>query len=196
MVLTKSQAKLQRGDKAPDFQLQGIDGKTLSLSDFSGREGLLIIFMCNHCPYVKAKMEDIVKLHEKFGDKIALLGINSNDPKCPGEGMKNMKAFAQEYGVLFPYVLDDMQEVAKKYGATCTPDPFLFDQDMKLVFHGRINDALEPGDEVKENTMDETIQQMLEANRIGTQVRVYSPAPGVGVAEADHGPFTVGTGTG
>jgi len=164
MSLTQSGAKLHTRDKAPDFELQGVDDKAYSLHDFAGREGLLIIFMCNHCPYVKAKMKEMVRLHEKFGDKIAIIGINSNDPEYPGEGMDNMKAFTQEYGVSFPYVLDDTQEIARNYGATCTPDPFLFDKEMKLVFHGRLNDAMEPNDEAKENTMEEVIQQMVNGN--------------------------------
>jgi len=171
MALAQSEPKLHKGDKALDFQLQGIDQKTYSLSDFAEQQGLLIIFMCNHCPYVKAKMKDIVKLNEKFRNKIAIVGINSNDPEYPGEGMENMKTFAQEYGVQFPYVLDDTQEVAKKYGATCTPDPFLFDKDMKLVFHGRINDAMEPGDEIKENTMEDVIQQQLDGKDIDGEFR-------------------------
>ena len=171
MVLTQSFQKLNRGDKAPDFTLKGVDDKTYSLSDFAGKEGVLILFMCNHCPYVKAKMDTIVKLHENYRDKVAFVGINSNDPEYEGEGMENMKAFAKEWNMQFPYVLDETQEIAKAYGATCTPDPFLFDKDQKLVFHGRIDDALEPGQEVKENTMDENIQKMLEEKEISEELK-------------------------
>jgi len=166
MALTESQMKLNPGDKAPDFSLEGIDGKTYSLADFSGKEGLLVIFMCNHCPYVKAKVEDLNRLHEKFGDKVAIVGINSNDPDFPGEGMENMKQFAKERNIQFAYLLDDSQEVAKAYGAVCTPDPFLFDKDMKLLFHGRINDALQPDDTATEQTMEINLQKMLDGEEI------------------------------
>ncbi len=166
MVLTKSFEKLKSGDKAPDFSLKGVDGKTYSLSNFAGQEGLLVIFMCNHCPYVKAKIGAIVKLYEKWRDKIAVIGINSNDPAYLQEGMENMRGFAKESNMRFPYLLDETQEVAKAYGATCTPDPFLFNKDHKLVFHGRIDDALEIGSVAAEHTMDATIQNLAEGKEI------------------------------
>lgn len=171
MVLTQSQTKLQFGDKAPDFTLQGIDGKRYSLSDFADFEGLLLIFMCNHCPYVKAKIDDIVKLHEQFKDRVAVIGINSNDPEYPGEGMENMKKFAQERNIEFPYLLDDTQKVAKSYGATCTPDPFLFDKAQQMVFHGRIDDAFNPEDTVTERTMENNIQKMLNSEAIDKELK-------------------------
>ena len=185
MVLTKSEAKLQFGDKAPDFDLQGVDGKRYSLADFKGKDGLLIIFMCNHCPYVQAKMASIVELYKKFGDppggeagRIGLIGINSNDPEYPGEGMEHMKEFVQERNIKFTYVLDDTQEIAKSYGATCTPDPFLFDKDKKLVFHGRINDAMEPDDTSSENTMELNIEKMLQGESIDPS---FNPSRGCSI---------------
>lgn len=170
MVLTKSFEKLKKGDKAPDFSLEGIDGKTHALSDFAGKEGFLVIFMCNHCPYVKVKIDAMRELYKKWEDKITFVGINSNDINYPGEGMENMKSFAKERSIEFPYLLDADQETAKAYGATCTPDPFLFDKDQRLVFHGRIDDALEPGEEVEEHTMDENIQKLL-AGREGDELK-------------------------
>lgn len=181
MVLTKSEAKLKRGDRAPDFELQGIDGKTYSLADFAGKEGLLVIFMCNHCPYVRAKLPAIIDLYKKFGARIAFVGINSNDPVYPGEGMENMKAFVKERGIEFPYVLDDTQETAKAYGATCTPDPFLFGKEMKLVFHGRIDDAMEPGDPVTERTMETKIEQMLAGNPPAGGPDEFKPSMGCSI---------------
>src|SRR3989338_5102533 len=184
MVLTKSAQKLKRGDQAPNFKLQGIDlpaqagGNTYSLADFAGKEGLLIIFMCNHCPYVKAKIEAIIELYKKYGDNIGVIGINSNDPAYPGEGMENMKAFAKERSIEFPYVLDDTQEVARAYGATCTPDPFLFDKEHKLVFHGRINDEMEPGDPVSEHTMADVIEKLLGGEEIGDE---FKPSMGCSI---------------
>ena len=167
MVLTASDAKkLSGGDSAPDFRLPGVNGKTYSLADFSRSEGLLVIFMCNHCPYVKAKIADMNGLYEKFGARVVLIGINSNDPNYPGEGMEQMKKFAAERGLRFPYLFDEMQEVARAYGAACTPDPFLFDKKRKLVFHGRINDAVEPDDTPSEATMERTIETMLADGKI------------------------------
>lgn len=166
MVLTESQRKLNPGDKAPDFRLESIDGKTYSLDEFSDSGGFLVIFMCNHCPYVQAKIDSIVKLHEKFRDKIAVIGINSNDPEYPGEGMENMKKFAAERGIHFLYLLDDTQEVAKAYGATCTPDPFLFDKERKLVFHGTIDNALTLDEKPTEQTMENNIQKILKGEKV------------------------------
>ena len=166
MSLTESAKKLKQGESAPAFSLPGTDGNTRSLDDVRGKEGTLIIFMCNHCPYVYAKMDDLVGLHKKFGDKVAIIGINSNDPEYPGEGMENMKEFAKERRMEFSYLLDENQEVAKEYGATCTPDPFLFDKDLKLIFHGKINDAMEPNDTVTEKTMENVIERYLRGEKI------------------------------
>lgn len=171
MTLTQSFEKLGEGDKALEFALKGVDEKMYSLFDFQGKEGLLVLFICNHCPYVKAKIDVMVKLYEKWGAKIAFVGINSNDPEYEGEGMDNMKVFARERNMQFPYLLDDTQEMAKAYGATCTPDPFLFDKDFNLVFHGRIDDALEPGQEAEENTMDENIMNMVEGKEISKELK-------------------------
>jgi len=178
MVLTNSGAKLQFGANAPDFDLQGVDGKRYSLADFKGKEGLLVIFMCNHCPYVKAKISSVLELHQKFGDKVGFVGINSNDPEYPGEGMENMKAFAKERDIGYPYVLDNTQEAAKAYGATCTPDPFLFNKDQNLVFHGRIDDALEPGDTASERTMEMKIEELLSGKDI---VDEFKPSMGCSI---------------
>ena len=166
MTLTKSGEKLNQGDIAVDFSLPGIDGNTHLLSNLSGSEGTLIVFMCNHCPYVHAKIDAIVELHKKFKSRLAVIGINSNDPEYPGEGMENMKEFAKERNIEFPYLLDEDQQVAKEYGATCTPDPFLFDKDLKLVFHGRINNAMQPEDVPTEQTMEGNIEKLLHGEEI------------------------------
>lgn len=171
MALTQSFQKLNKGEKAPNFALQGVDKKTYSLSDFAGKEGFLVLFICNHCPYVKAKIDVIMKLHAKYRDKVAFVGINSNDPEYEGEGMDNMMVFFKERNIQFPYLLDETQKTAKAYGATLTPDPFLFDKYQKLVFHGRIDDALQPGQEVKENTMDVNIAKLLSGEEISGELK-------------------------
>jgi len=167
MVRTESNPYMQKGDVAPDFNLPDvISGRTSALKDFGGKEGVLIIFMCNHCPYVKARVADIVALHVEFGDRIAVIGINSSDPQYPGEGIESSKEFAREQDLEFPYLYDEDGSVAKLYGATCTPDPFLFDENLKLVFHGRITDASEPEDETHEYTMRENILKLLRSELI------------------------------
>ena len=167
MVLLESQIKLQTGDTAPDFELMGIDDKKHSLGDYKDYQGTLVIFMCNHCPYVKAKIEAIKEVHQKFGDKIAVVGINSNDSvKYPDDSFDSMKTVAKEKDMKFDYLVDETQEVAKKYGAMCTPDPFLFNQEGKLIFHGRIDNAMKPEDTATEKTMINNIEKYLSGEKI------------------------------
>ena len=166
MVLTESTVSLKTGDSAPEFNLKGIDDKMHSLNDYS-KKGLLVIFMCNHCPYVKAKIEAIKELDEKFKNDISIVGINSNDSvKYPDDDFDSMKAVAKEKGLEIDYLVDETQEIAKKYGAVCTPDPFLFDSNKKLVYHGRIDDAMNPEAEVTEKVMVNNIQKFLDGQKI------------------------------
>jgi len=167
MVLLESKVSLQTGDMAPDFELLGIDDKQHSLTNYKDYKGLLVIFICNHCPYVKAKIDAIKEIHEKFKDRIALVGINSNDSmEYPDDSFENMKIIAQEKEIKFDYLVDGDQEIAKKYGAVCTPDPFLFDSERKLVFHGRIDNAMKPEDTATEKTMISNIQMFLDGEKI------------------------------
>jgi peroxiredoxin len=167
MVLLESKISLKTGDSAPGFLLMGIDDKMHSLDSYSESKGLLIIFMCNHCPYVKAKIDAIKQIHEKFNENIALVGINSNDSiEYPDDSFENMKKIANEKGIKFDYLVDEKQDIAKKYGAVCTPDPFLFDQNRKLIFHGRIDNAMNPDDTATENTMQKNIEKYLAGEKI------------------------------
>jgi peroxiredoxin len=165
MARTYSIQKLGLGTKAIDFNLLGVDGRYYTLNDFK-KDLLLIIFMANHCPYVRARMNDINELYERFKDRVDIVGINSNDPKYEGEGYENMKLFAKEFNIKFPYLFDEKQEVAKAYGAVCTPDPFLFDKDRRLVYHGRINDAMNPDAKPTVNIMAINIEKILKGERI------------------------------
>ncbi len=167
MVLLESQIKLKQGDKAPEFQLMGIDGKKHTLNDYNTYRGILVIFMCNHCPYVKAKVDALNELYEKYGDKIAIVGINSNDSKdYPEDSFENMKVTAKEKRFKFDYLVDDTQEIAKKYGAICTPDPFLFNSSKQLVFHGKIDNAMKPDSIATEKTMSKNIEKLLAGEKI------------------------------
>ena len=166
MVLLESEGSLKTGDTAPDFSLKGIDDKIHSLNDYT-QKGLLVIFMCNHCQYVKAKIEAIKEIHEKFKEQILLVGINSNDSeKYPDDSFDSMKSVVDEKGIAIDYLVDETQEIAKKYGAVCTPDPFLFDSDRKLVFHGRIDDAMNPDAIAKERVMINNIEKFLNGEKI------------------------------
>ena len=167
MVLLESKITLKTGDSAPDFSLKGIDDKIHSLESYAEDKGLLVIFMCNHCPYVKAKIEAIKEIHEKFNENIAVVGINSNDSmEYPDDSFENMQKVANEKGMKFDYLVDDKQDVAKRYGAVCTPDPFLFDEDRKLIFHGRIDNAMNPDATATENTMQNNLKKFLTGEKI------------------------------
>ena len=167
MARTASSQVLRTGQVAPDFRLKGVDNKVYTLNDFKSSKCLLVIFICNHCPYVRARISDIVDLQSKFNiSDLQLVGINSNDTSYQDEGFENMKIFAQNYGLNFPYLIDDSQVTAKQYGAMCTPDPFLFDSERRLVFHGRINDAVEPDMSPNIPIMENNIKKILNKENL------------------------------
>lgn len=169
MALVPSKSdKLKTGSKALEFKLKGVDGKEYSLSDFKDKS-LLVIFMCNHCPYVIPKMDYFTDLQAIYSPNgLQVIAINSNDPtNYPADSFENMEKIAKEKRFNFPYLFDETQEVAKAYGATCTPDPFLFDQNQKLVYHGRFDDA--HGKEHSKGTtseMEDAIKQLLAGEKI------------------------------
>jgi peroxiredoxin len=134
------------GMKAPDFTLPDSAGERYSLADFSINKGLLIIFMCNHCPYVQHIRQKLVeKIREYQEQGITVVAINSNDfAAYPDDNPQNMELDAQKHGYTFPYLVDERQQVAKAYGAACTPDFFLFDTKQKLVYRGQF-DSARPG---------------------------------------------------
>ena len=165
MARTFSSQTLKAGEKAPDFKLRGVDNNMYTLTKES--DSVLIVFMCNHCPYVKARVGDIIGLRQKFTSKeLQIVGINSNDPDYDGEGFDNMVVFARENELNFPYVIDETQEVARMYGASCTPDPFLLDSQLRLVFHGKINDATEPDMQPRNHVMEKNIRKLLSGEKI------------------------------
>ncbi|MBI5133491.1 MAG: thioredoxin family protein [Thaumarchaeota archaeon] len=170
VLLTSNDAVLKSGMKAPQFlNLPSVDGKKYSLSSFAGKKALLIIFMCNHCPYVRPKMPKMVELQSRYGDiGFQLVGINPNDPaKYPDDNFDGMQKAAGEQQFNFPYLVDDGGTIAKKYGAVCTPDPYLFNEKMELVYHGRFDDAHgKPGDEATTNELEEAIKQVLSGNNL------------------------------
>ena len=167
MVLLESQIKLKTGDTAPDFELRGTDDKMHLLNDYKNYKGILVIFMCNHCPYVKAKVDALNELFKKYGKDIAIIGINSNDSTdYPEDSFEAMKETAKEKEFRFDYLVDETQEIAKKYGAMCTPDPFLFNAQKQLVFHGKIDNAMKPNDKVTEKTMIVNMEKLISGEKI------------------------------
>ena len=133
------------GRKAENFKLKSTDNKILSLNDFKGNKGTLIMFICNHCPYVKAVIEDIVsdcKELEKYG--ISSVAVCSNDVKnYPEDSFDKMIEFSKKHNFNFPYLHDESQEIAKKYGAVCTPDFFGYNEKLELQYRGRMRELKE-----------------------------------------------------
>lgn len=142
MVRTES-TMLPLGTSAPDFSLVDTDGRTISRTDFLGKRGLLVVFLCNHCPYVKHVADQLKRLADDYLAKdIAVVGINSNDVNAyPDDSPEKMKEEKSLRGYAFPYLFDSTQQVAKDYRAACTPDFFLFDANHQLVYRGQLDDS-------------------------------------------------------
>src|SRR5882762_6027539 len=140
---------LPLGTKAPEFHLPDTTGKTVSLSDFKNAPALLVVFMCNHCPYVKHIRGGLAQLARDYSSKgLAVVGISSNDvANYPADSPAKMAEEAKAAGYIFPYLYDVTQEVAKAYRAACTPDFYLFDQDQRLAYRGQLEDS-RPGNNV------------------------------------------------
>jgi len=149
MALTES-TMLELGTVAPDFALTDVvSGKTVKRDDFKGKKGLLVLFICAHCPYVKHIEKSLGKLGADYAGKpLAIVAISSNDVTThPADSPAGLKKQAQENGFTFPYLYDESQAVAHAYKAACTPDPYLFDADFRLVYRGQYDDS-RPGNGV------------------------------------------------
>jgi peroxiredoxin len=131
------------GRKAPDFALRGTDGRIWRLSDVAGPRGTLIMFICNHCPYVQAVIDRIVRdARDLRSLGIGVAAISANDPlQYPEDGFENMKAEALRHGFPFPYLFDESQDVARAYGAACTPDFFGYNSRSELQYRGRLDSS-------------------------------------------------------
>lgn len=133
---------LHPGDRAPDFELPGVDGQTHRLKDFDRQRFLVVAFWCNHCPYVQAWEGRMIDLGRRFAPQgVAFVLINANDDRAyPDDRFERMVARAREKGYPFPYLRDETQDVARAFGALVTPHPMLFGPDRRLLFQGRIDD--------------------------------------------------------
>lgn len=160
------------GTKAPDFNLPDtISGEKLSLENVKGDQGTLIMFICNHCPFVIHVNQELVKLGSEYPEKgINLVAINSNDiENYPEDHPDKMMRVARELGYAFPYLYDETQDVAKAYDAACTPDFFLFDKDLNLVYRGQL-DSSRPGNDVPVTGIDlrSAMDTLLEGKEISS----------------------------
>ncbi|MFW6198378.1 MAG: thioredoxin family protein [Acidobacteriota bacterium] len=179
MVLTDS-TMLPLGTEIPTFSLRdAVSGRTLSPEDVAGERGTLVMFLCNHCPYVQHVLPELRRLAEEYRDRgIGMVAINANDiDNYPQDSPENMKELAESEGWGFPFLMDDTQEVAKAYRAACTPDFFVFDADDCLVYRGRL-DGSRPGNDVE--LTGEDLRAALDALLQGETIPAEEQKPSAG----------------
>ena len=158
---------------AHPFKLPGADGKVYTLDSFKGRKVLVIIFMCNHCPYVKAVLQRLIDLQNETRDLgVQLVGINANDAaRYPDDSLENMQKIAKEKNIPFPYLFDETQETAKTYDAVCTPDIYVYGEERTLMYRGRIDDNWEQPEKVTRRNLREAIDHILAGREVpGEQI--------------------------
>lgn len=161
-------SNLKIGSTAPDFNLEGIDGRQYSLNSFADKNALIIIFSCNHCPYVQAYEGRVKQIQEDYSNKrVSVVAINSNeDLNYPDDSFENMKKRAAEQKFNFLYLRDEDQTVARAYDATHTPEIFLFDKNRKLAFHGKIDDNWQEPDKVQNHYLKNALDELLAGKDI------------------------------
>ena len=162
MALTESR-DLALGTRCPDFRLRSVDGSTVARDDFRDAQALVVMFICNHCPYVQAVEDRIVALGREYGPRgVQLVGICSNDPTdYPDDQPEKLleRWRAKQYG--FPYLIDETQDVARAFKAVCTPDIFVFDRNRELAYHGRIDDNWQQPAKVKRRELAAVLDALL-----------------------------------
>ncbi len=166
MVLLKSE-NFKPNFQAPDFDLPSVDGRRCQLSDFSSKQVLAVLFICNHCPYVKAIEDRLIALEREFhGQNVQLVGICANDPThYPEDDPASLLKRWQEKNYGFPYLIDESQQTARAYGAVCTPDLFVFDASRRLAYHGRLDDNWQEPAQVTRRDLALAIQALLTGQR-------------------------------
>lgn len=171
MVMTPS-TMMSLGTPAPDFSLPDTKGNTVSLTDYSSKNGLVVMFICNHCPFVKHVQRELVRLANDYQPRnIGFVAINSNDvDNYPADSPQKMAEDAERLGYPFPYLYDETQEVAKAYSAACTPDFFIFDSNMKLAYRGQLDDSRPGRDDVPVtgNDMRAALDRLLAGETVPT----------------------------
>jgi peroxiredoxin len=166
---------LALGDSAPPFDLPAVGGSRVSLDGLADREAVVIVFSCNHCPYVQAWEDRLNDIARDYAPRVAVVAINSNDDRAyPADAFPQMEQRAREKGFVFPYARDESQEVARAYGAERTPEVFLFDRGRRLVYHGAIDDSTDP-----EGVQARYLRDAIEATLAG-QAPPLAQTPPVG----------------
>jgi peroxiredoxin len=163
MALTYTPAG-ELGSSCPDFKLMGTDGKMHSLANYSSTKALVVMFICNHCPYVKAVENRLIVLsRELLALGAQIIAISSNDENSyPEDSFENMKKQAELKNYPFPYLYDPTQSTAKNFGAVCTPDFFVYDKDLKLSYRGRLDDSWKDPKLVTRHEMRRAILELLQ----------------------------------
>lgn len=166
MVLLKSDS-IELGTDCPSFSLNSVDNKSYGLKDFKDSSALLVAFICNHCPYVRAIEDRLIAMRKAFSiEELAIVGICANDPiGYPDDKPENLYVRWKEKEYGFPYLIDAEQTVAKSFGAVCTPDLFLFDGERKLFYHGQLDDHWRDASLVKREYLKEAIGAILKKQR-------------------------------
>ncbi len=169
-----TETHLKIGDKLPEFTLMATNGHECNPYEFKESKIIVVIFTCNHCPYVQAYENRLIKLQKDFADKkVTLIAINANDEiNYPEDSFENMVNRVKDKGYNFPYLRDKTQNVAKSFGASFTPEVFVFDQNRTLQYHGRIDDNWQEPDKVTKQNLKEALEAILEnkpVNRADTQ---------------------------
>lgn len=165
MVLLES-LQVPLGSSAHDFSLPGIDRENYSLKSFRGRKAVAVIFMCNHCPYVQAVIQRLIALQNEFKNNVIFVGINSNESEnYPEDSFEKMKEYADKWGLNFAYLRDESQKVAKKYKAQCTPDIFVYDKDLKLAYHGRVDDNWQEESKVTSRELKSALEALVKGKK-------------------------------
>jgi len=169
------------GKPAIDFALLGIDGKTWTLQDCKWPNGTLVMFICNHCPYVKAVQERLVRdARELLGYGINSVAIMPNDPTdYPEDSFENMKKVAEKFGYPFPYLIDTTQDVARAYGAICTPDFFGYNKDLRLQYRGRLDESRR--ETAPPDARRELFEAMVQIARTGEGPKEQIPSMGCSI---------------
>lgn len=155
------------GTPAPDFSLPATDGNTYALQDFDDADVLVVMFICNHCPYVKAVIDRLVDLGRSWDDdEVAIVAISSNDAeRYPDDSFDKMRELAEAREFPFPYLYDESQDVARAYDAACTPDFFVYDEDRGLAYCGRLDDNWKEPDKVEKQDLRDAIEALLNGDR-------------------------------
>jgi len=171
---------LAHGTEAPDFVLPDVvSGETVALKSSAGEKGLLVMFICRHCPYVKHVEQELARIGREYADSgVGIVAISSNEVDgYPEDAPDRLKAQAEELGFVFPYCYDESQETARAFTASCTPDFFLFDADLKLVYRGQLDDS-RPGNDVPVDGLD--LRDALDALITGDRSISEDQRPSIG----------------